>query len=86
MRAADPPLAIPDGARPLLQLGDLMNEADALDERPALPALAASPRALRHPLTEDQLARGDRDERCQEECGDRRSHGRPSFVRLFPII
>ena len=43
MRAADAALAVvpPDGARPLLQLGDLVNETDALDERLALPAAAA---------------------------------------------
>ena len=43
VRAADAALAAvpPDGARPLLQLGDLMDETDALDERLALPAAAA---------------------------------------------
>ena len=68
VRAADSPLAVPDGARPLLQLGDLVNEPDALDERPALPSPTARPRALGHPaLAEDAtVARGDRDEGSQE--------------------
>ena len=67
MRAADSPLAVADGARPLLQLSDLVNESDALDERPALPTPAARPRALGH-LAEDAgvaKARGHRDEQCQ---------------------
>ena len=51
VRAADAPLAVPDGAGPPLQLRDLVDEADALDERPALPAPAARSRALGHLLT-----------------------------------
>ena len=65
MRAADSPLAVADGAWPLLQLSDFVNETDALDEGPALPTTAARPRALGH-LPEDAVARGDRDEQCQE--------------------
>ena len=72
MRAADAPLAVADGARPPLQLRDLVDEADALDERPALPAPAARPGALGHllPLTEGAAEEG---KQSQEQCGE----GRP---------
>ena len=69
MRAADAPLAVADGARPPLQLRDLVDEADALDERPALPAPAARPGALGH-LTEGAAEEG---KQSQEQCGE----GRP---------
>ena len=73
MRAADAPLSVPDGARPPLQLRDLVNEADALDERPALPAPAARSRALGHLLTGGAAKEG---KQSQEQCeGRRRPHG-----------
>ena len=79
MRAADAPLAVPDGARPPLQLRDLVDEADALDERPTLPAPAARPRALGHLLllTEGEGAEEKEGKQSQEQCGEGRCpHGR----------
>ena len=78
VRAADAPLAVPDGARPPLQLRDLVDEADALDERPALPAPAARPRALGHLLLLTEGAAEEKEgKQSREQCGEGRCpHGR----------